>query len=103
MQGERCGSYGLSQLLSYREGVLVECDPSIKAIIIKIDEDHSHAFIIENIDDEHVLVKTHKHEELKKLLKEVSRLHWFVDSPRLTPLQRLKDTVKEAEESSESE
>ena len=55
-----------------REGVLVECDPSIKAIIMRIDEQHSHAFIIEDIDDEHVLVKKGKHEELKHLLKDVS-------------------------------
>lgn len=67
--------------------MLVECDPSIKAIIIRINDQHKHDFIIEDIDDEHVLIKKDKHEELKLLLKEA-----------------LKDTVKEAEEeSSESE
>ena len=90
-------------LLTCSQGVLVECDPSIKAILVKIDEDHGHGFIIENIDDEHVLVKTHKHEELKQLLKEVNILLSIFSSLRLTLLQRLKDTVKEAEESSESE
>ncbi|KAH9836020.1 RNA polymerase II transcription factor B subunit 5 [Teratosphaeria destructans] len=53
------------------EGVLVECDPSIKAILVKIDNDGEHAYIIEDIDDEHLLVKKEKHEELKQLLKEV--------------------------------
>ena len=73
VQGEH--SYALdvlSLLTGYREGVLVECDPSIKAIIMRIDEQHSHAFIIEDIDDEHVLVKKGKHDELKQLLKDVS-------------------------------
>jgi TFIIH basal transcription factor complex TTD-A subunit len=59
-------------LLICAEGVLVECDPSIKAILTRIDDQHGHAFIIDDIDDEHVLVKTHKHEELKQLLKDVS-------------------------------
>ena len=52
-------------------GVLVECDPSIKAILLKIDTDHQQDFIIEDIDDEHVLVKSNKHDMLKNLLKEV--------------------------------
>ncbi|EMC92031.1 hypothetical protein BAUCODRAFT_78082, partial [Baudoinia panamericana UAMH 10762] len=64
-------------------GVLVECDESIKATIVKIDAEHSHEFIIENIDDRHVLINQKKHEELKILLKE-----------------ELKDTVREAEDSS---
>ncbi|KAK5164880.1 TFIIH complex subunit tfb5 [Saxophila tyrrhenica] len=67
-------------------GVLVECDPSIKAIISRINEQHNHDIIIEDIDDEHVLIKKDKHEELKALLKDA-----------------LRDTVKEAEETSESE
>ena len=58
-------------LLTYVQGVLVECDPSIKAIINRINEQHSHDIIIEDIDDEHVLIKTAKHDELKRLLKEV--------------------------------
>jgi TFIIH basal transcription factor complex TTD-A subunit len=51
----------------------VECDPSIKAIINRINDQHSHDFIIEDIDEEHILIKTAKHEELKVLLKEVCR------------------------------
>lgn len=52
-------------------GVLVECDPSIKAILVKIDTERHHDFIIDDIDDEHVLIKSNKHEELKQLLKDV--------------------------------
>lgn len=82
----------------------VECDASIKAIIMRIDEQHSHAFIIEDIDDEHVLVKKGKHDELKQLLKDVRcQANLFEDVCILIPQQKLKDTVKEAEESSESE
>ena len=72
VQGEHDYSRDVPPVLNtYREGVLVECDPSIKAIIMRIDELHSHAFIIEDIDDEHVLVKKGKHDELKQLLKDV--------------------------------
>ncbi|KAK4540370.1 hypothetical protein LTR36_009227 [Oleoguttula mirabilis] len=67
-------------------GVLVECDPSIKAILVKIDTEHHHDFIIEEIDDEHLLIKSNKHEDLKQLLRDA-----------------LKDTVREAEDSSESD
>lgn len=58
--------------LTYSQGVLVECDPSIKAIITKINEQRNHEIIVEDIDDEHVLIKKDKHEELKLLLKEVT-------------------------------
>ncbi|KAK5120723.1 hypothetical protein LTR85_006081 [Meristemomyces frigidus] len=67
-------------------GVLVECDPSIKAILVKIDAEHHHDFIIQEIDDEHLLIQSDKHEALKQLLRDA-----------------LKDTVREAEDSSESD
>ncbi|PNS19092.1 hypothetical protein CAC42_1828 [Sphaceloma murrayae] len=63
-------------------GVLVQCDASIKAIIVKIDSENNNDFIVEDIDDETVLVKSGKHEELKHKLK-----------------LALQDTVREAEES----
>lgn len=53
-------------------GILVKCDPSIKAILLKINAENGHDFIIEEIDDEHVLVKSAKHDVLKSLLKDVS-------------------------------
>ena len=95
--------------MKYSTGVLVECDPSIKAIINRINDQHNHDFIIEDIDDEHVLIKSQKHDELKQLLKDVrtaaaERSHEpSTRLQELTTLQALKDTVKEADESSESE
>ena len=52
-------------------GVLVQCDPSIKAIINKIDAARND-FIVEDLDDETVLIKETKMTELKERLKEVS-------------------------------
>ncbi|KAM0718690.1 hypothetical protein Q7P37_005761 [Cladosporium fusiforme] len=63
-------------------GVLVECDASIKAIIVKINSENQNLYIIEDIDDEHVLIQASKHEQLKAQLN-----------------ARLKDTVREPEES----
>jgi len=53
------------------KGVLIQCDPSIKAIINKIDEKY-HDFIIEDLDDETVVVKETKLYELKQKLADVS-------------------------------
>ncbi|KAL9088547.1 MAG: hypothetical protein Q9159_003037 [Coniocarpon cinnabarinum] len=50
------------------KGVLVECDPSIKAIIEQIDSERND-FIIENLGDEVVVIKESKLEELKVLEK----------------------------------
>jgi len=52
------------------KGVLIQCDPSIKAIISKIDEKY-HDFIIEDLDDETVVVKETKLYELKLKLADV--------------------------------
>lgn len=54
------------------EGTLIQCDSSIKAIIVKINAEHQNDIIIEDIDDEHVLIKTEKHPQLKRLLDDVS-------------------------------
>jgi len=53
-------------------GVLIQCDPSIKAIISKIDSAHND-FIIEDLDDETVVVKESKLQELKERLREMLR------------------------------
>ncbi|KAI9823160.1 MAG: TFIIH complex subunit tfb5 [Thelocarpon impressellum] len=50
------------------KGVLVECDPSIKAIILKIDSAH-HDFIVEDLDDQTLVVKESKLKELKERLE----------------------------------
>lgn len=48
----------------------MQADPSIKAIIVKIDSE-KHDFIVEDLDDETVVVKESKLTELKERLKEV--------------------------------
>ncbi|KAG9512536.1 hypothetical protein KCU71_g8816, partial [Aureobasidium melanogenum] len=63
-------------------GILIQCDPSIKAIISKINEESGGIYISEDIDDETCLVNTKKLDELKQKLKDA-----------------LKDTVREAEDS----
>lgn len=49
----------------------MQCDPSIKAIILQINAEQKNDIVIEDIDDEHVLIKTAKHQELKRLLNQV--------------------------------
>ncbi|OCL10078.1 hypothetical protein AOQ84DRAFT_7380 [Glonium stellatum] len=65
-------------------GVLVECDASIKAIIVKLDSERND-IIVEDLDDEHLVIKETKLEELRQRLN-----------------QTLKTTLREAE-SSDSE
>lgn len=46
-------------------------DPSIKAIILKIDEDFHHAFIVEDLDDQTLVIKEAKLAELKERLEKI--------------------------------
>lgn len=56
-----------------RPGVLVECDPSVKAIILKYDEER-HDYIIEDLDDDrHLVIKGSQLQNLKARLGRVSR------------------------------
>jgi TFIIH basal transcription factor complex TTD-A subunit len=55
------------------KGTLVQCDPSIKAIISKINEENGGLYISEDIDDETCLINTKKLDELKQKLKDVHR------------------------------
>jgi len=48
-------------------GVLIECDPSIKSLILKIDA-QDHDVVIEDLDDEHLLVHESKVDEVKMQL-----------------------------------
>ncbi|KAH8169282.1 transcription factor TFIIH complex subunit tfb5 domain-containing protein [Sarocladium implicatum] len=50
-------------------GVLVECDPSIKSIIVAIDSD-SREFIISDLDEERVVVKENMVALLKQKLED---------------------------------
>ena len=51
-------------------GVLIECDPSIKSIIVNIDSDN-HDFIIADLDEERVVVKESMVPLLKQRLENV--------------------------------
>ncbi|KAL3233694.1 General transcription and DNA repair factor IIH subunit TFB5 [Nakaseomyces bracarensis] len=56
-----------------RRGVLLKCDPSIKALIVQIDTER-HDIILEELDDTHLLVHPTKVEfikfELNRLLSQ---------------------------------
>ncbi|KAJ5153533.1 uncharacterized protein N7482_010011 [Penicillium canariense] len=49
-------------------GLLIECDPSIKAMILKYDEER-HDYIVEDLDDEnHLVIKESQLQSLKARL-----------------------------------
>lgn len=50
--------------------MLIECDPSIKSIIVNIDSEN-HDFIIEDLDEERVVVKENTVHLLKQKLEDV--------------------------------
>lgn len=50
------------------KGVLVECDPSVKAIILKYDEER-HDYVVEDLDDDrHLVIKESQLQNLKARL-----------------------------------
>ncbi|TPX13280.1 uncharacterized protein E0L32_006253 [Thyridium curvatum] len=53
-------------------GTLIQVDPPIKAIIVKIDAEENHAFIIEDLDDNTLFVKESALPRLKQLLEQGS-------------------------------
>jgi len=52
-------------------GVLVECEPAIKSILVHIDSMHNHEFIIEDLDETHLFIKEAMLGPLKAKLEEV--------------------------------
>ncbi|CAI6313695.1 unnamed protein product [Periconia digitata] len=68
---------------------MVKCDASIKAMLISIDNDNKNDFIIEDLDEEHLLVKETKIMTLKSRLAEMMK-------------QRLKDPTEEDESGKEN-
>ena len=59
------------RLLTVPAGTLVKCDASIKAIILSIDAEERHEIVVEDLDEEHVLIKESRLEDLKRRLAEV--------------------------------
>jgi len=49
----------------------VRCDASIKAMLVDIDSKNNNEYIIEELDEEHILVKETKINELKGRLNNV--------------------------------
>lgn len=49
-------------------GVLIECDPSIKSIIVAIDNESDHAYVVEELDDQTLVVKENMLTSLKMKL-----------------------------------
>jgi len=58
-----------------RAGVLVECEPAIKSILVHIDSTHHHEFIIDDLDETHLFVKETMLQVLKQKLEEVSLMY----------------------------
>ena len=50
---------------------MVQCEPSIKSIIVNIDSSN-HDFIVEDLDEERLVIKENMMATLKQRLKEVS-------------------------------
>ncbi|KAJ5930166.1 General transcription and DNA repair factor IIH subunit tfb5 [Penicillium verhagenii] len=57
-----------SPRLHATQGLLIECDPSIKSMILKYDEER-HDYIVEDLDDEnHLVIKESQLQNLKARL-----------------------------------
>ena len=54
--------------------MLVECDPSIKSIIVKIDSEE-HAYVVEELDDQTLVIQENMLPLLKARLDDVSVLN----------------------------
>ena len=52
------------------KGVLVQCDPSVKAIILKADAEKNE-YIVEDLDDQTLVVKENQLANLKAYLDQV--------------------------------
>ena len=52
-------------------GILLEVDPSINAVIVQIDEQEYGKYIIQQLDDKHVLIHKDKVKELKEQVQAV--------------------------------
>lgn len=58
-----------------RAGTLVKCDPSIKALILNLDKESNNQYVIEDLgDEEHLLVKNDRIEELKRRVRDACDL-----------------------------
>ncbi|EGS18652.1 uncharacterized protein CTHT_0052580 [Thermochaetoides thermophila DSM 1495] len=61
-------------------GVLIECEPAIKSIIVHLDS-INHDFIIEDLDDHHLVVKENMVQILKQKLEDRLRETYRPEEP----------------------
>ncbi|CDO51638.1 similar to Saccharomyces cerevisiae YDR079C-A TFB5 Component of the RNA polymerase II general transcription and DNA repair factor TFIIH [Geotrichum candidum] len=59
------------------KGVLIECDPSIRALVLNIDA-KTHDIIIEELDETHLMVDENKVEYIKSELNKLLAKNTFV-------------------------
>ncbi|RYN19051.1 hypothetical protein AA0119_g9203 [Alternaria tenuissima] len=62
-----------SEMVKAIRGTLVKCDASIKAMLVDIDSKNNNEYIIEELDEEHILVKETRINELKARLNQMMR------------------------------
>ncbi|KAJ5396426.1 hypothetical protein N7509_004539 [Penicillium cosmopolitanum] len=78
-------------------GLLIECDPSIKSMILKYDEER-HDYIVEDLDDEnHLVIKESQLQNLKVRLDQGEDL--AQPTVVLTPRQDLDEKIMQLDES----
>jgi TFIIH basal transcription factor complex TTD-A subunit len=73
-------SNSVRRQVTISKGALIKCDASIKAMLVDIDKNNNHEFIIEDLDEEHILVKETKVNTLKARLQVVSARLCFITS-----------------------
>lgn len=76
----------------------MQCDASIKAIIVKIDSE-KHDFVIEDLDDETCVIKESKLAELKLRLNDVRGVCLSLAELEINPRQILEDTQMQIDDS----
>ncbi|KAH3901858.1 probable RNA polymerase II transcription factor B subunit 5 [Saccharomycodes ludwigii] len=54
-----------------RKGTLIQCDPSVRALISQIDTNRDHDIILEELDDSHLLVNPESVEYIKSELDRI--------------------------------
>jgi TFIIH basal transcription factor complex TTD-A subunit len=69
-------SFGMLTCVRVCAGTLVRCDASIKAMLVDIDSKNNNEYIIEELDEEHILVKETKVNEIKSRLNMVGTCLW---------------------------
>ncbi|KAL9630895.1 MAG: hypothetical protein Q9164_006189 [Protoblastenia rupestris] len=93
----------LGRLIRFESpGVLIECDPSIKAIILKIDQE-KHDYIVEDLDDQTLVIKESQLQRLKARMEEVNICREQYEADADLSLKELASTQQMPEDNSEDD